>query len=158
MRPSRGLTLKEATDDLIADYKTNTRKSLCDVQGKITMHLLAFFGERRKMTSLGTPEIRRFMADYQSGERDHDGKSTDGRRSRRGSSGTRRPASGVQSAVQAGRLITRPYFPMLKERKTRRGFLDGDQIERICAALEATDTAAKAGCSCSRPRIFKGKW
>jgi hypothetical protein len=39
------LTLKEATDDLIADYKTNKRKSLRDVQGKITMHLLPFFGD-----------------------------------------------------------------------------------------------------------------
>ena len=51
------LTLKEATDDLIADYETNKRKSLRDVQGKITMHLLPFFGERRKMISIGTPEI-----------------------------------------------------------------------------------------------------
>jgi hypothetical protein len=48
------LTLKEATDDLIADYKTNKRKSLRDVQGKITMHLLPFFGERRRMVSIGT--------------------------------------------------------------------------------------------------------
>lgn len=30
---------------------------------------------------------------------------------------------------------------MLKERNTRRGFLDRDQIDRICAALEATETA-----------------
>ena len=70
------LTLKEATDDLIADYETNKRKSLRDVQGKITMHLLPFFGERRKMTSIGTPEIRRFFADRQSEERDDDGKVT----------------------------------------------------------------------------------
>ena len=70
------LTLKEATDDLISDYKTNKRKSLRDVQGKITMHLLPFFGERRKMTSIGTPEIRRFIADRQSEERDDDGKVT----------------------------------------------------------------------------------
>ena len=33
---------------------------------------------------------------------------------------------------------------MLKERNTRRGFLDRDQIDRICAALEATETAANA--------------
>ncbi len=33
---------------------------------------------------------------------------------------------------------------MLKERSTRRGFLDRDQIDRICAALEATETAANA--------------
>ena len=30
---------------------------------------------------------------------------------------------------------------MLKERNTRRGFLDRDQIDRICAALKATETA-----------------
>ena len=50
-------------------------------------------------------------------------------------------------AVQAGRLINRPHFPMLKERNTRRGFLDADQIDRICAALEATDTAKDANVS-----------
>jgi integrase len=44
-------------------------------------------------------------------------------------------------AVQAGRLINRPHFPMLRERNTRRGFLDQDQIDRICAALKATETA-----------------
>jgi hypothetical protein len=37
-----------------------------------------------------------------------------------------------------------PHFPMLRERNTRRGFLDRDQIDRICAALEATETAANA--------------
>jgi hypothetical protein len=44
-------------------------------------------------------------------------------------------------AVQAGRLINRPHFPMLRERNTRRGFLDRDHIDSICAALKATETA-----------------
>ena len=43
---------------------------------KTMMHLLPFFGERRKMTAIGTPEIRRFIADRQSEERDDDGKIT----------------------------------------------------------------------------------
>ena len=30
---------------------------------------------------------------------------------------------------------------MLRERTTPRGFLDRDQMDRICAALEATETA-----------------
>jgi hypothetical protein len=59
------LTLKDATDDLIADYKTNARKSLRDVEGKIAMHLLPFFGDRRRMVSIGTPEIRQFIAERQ---------------------------------------------------------------------------------------------
>ena len=125
------LTLKEATDDLIADYKTNARKSLRDVQGKITMHLLPFFGERRRMVSIGTPEIRRFIDERQ-------GAGAKPAEINRELAALRRA---FNLAVQAGRLITRPHFPMLKERNTRRGFLDRDQIDRICAALEATETA-----------------
>jgi integrase len=37
-----------------------------------------------------------------------------------------------------GRLVQRPHFPMLQERNTRRGFLEREQIDRICAVLEAT--------------------
>lgn len=44
-------------------------------------------------------------------------------------------------AIQSGRLLTRPYFLMLKESNTRTGFLERGQIDRICAALEATETA-----------------
>jgi integrase len=44
-------------------------------------------------------------------------------------------------AIQSERLLTKPFFPMLKERNTRKGFLERDQIDRICAALEATETA-----------------
>jgi integrase len=33
---------------------------------------------------------------------------------------------------------------MLRERNTRKGFLERDQVTRICAALEATETAADA--------------
>jgi integrase len=136
------LTLKEATDDLIADYKTNKRKSLRDVQGKITMHLLPFFGEKRRMVSIGTPEIRRFIAERQREDKDADGRIT--KRGAKPAEINRELAAlrrAFNLAVQAGRLINRPHFPMLKERNTRRGFLDRDQIDRICAALEATDTA-----------------
>jgi integrase len=125
------LTLKEATDDLIADYKTNARKSVRDVRGKITMHLLPFFGERRRMVSIGTPEIRRFIAERQ----------TAGAKPAEINRELAALRRSFNLALQAGRLITRPHFPMLKERNTRRGFLDRDQIDRICAALEATETA-----------------
>lgn len=127
------------------DYKTNKRKSLRDVQGKITMHLLPFFGDRRKMTSIGTPEIRRFIADRQSEEIDKSGTIT--KRAAKPAEINRELAALRRSfnlAVQAGRLITCPHFPMLRERNTRRGFLDRDQIDRICAALEVTETAASA--------------
>jgi integrase len=136
------LTLREATDDLIADYKTNKRKSLRDVQGKITMHLLPFFGERRRMVTIGTPDIRRFIAERQREDTDADGKIT--KRAAKPAEINRELAAlrrAFNLALQAGRLTNRPHFPMLKERNTRRGFLDRDQIDRICAALTATETA-----------------
>lgn len=124
------LTLKDATGDLISDYKTNARKSLRDVESKITMHLLPFFGERRRMVSIGTPEIRWFIAERQ----DAGAKPAEINREL---AALRRS---FNLAVQAGRLMTRPHFPMLRECNTRRGFLDRDQIDRICTALEATET------------------
>lgn len=125
------LTVKEATDDLIADYRSNARKSLRDVQGKITLHLLPFFGERRRMSSITTADIRRFITERQ----DAGAKPAEINREL---AALRRA---FNLAVQAGRLVNRPHFPMLKERNTRRGFLERDQIDRICAALEATETA-----------------
>ncbi len=123
------LTLKEATDDVIADYKTNGRKSLADVEGKIRLHLHPFFGERRKMTSITTASLREFVAERQ----DAGAKPAEINREL----AVLRRAFNL--AVQAGRLLQKPHFPMLKERNTRKGFLEREQIDRICAALEATD-------------------
>ena len=70
------LTVKEATDDVIADYRTNGRKSLRDVAGKIRLHLLPVFGERRRMTTITTADIRAFIAERQRQDADRDGKIT----------------------------------------------------------------------------------
>jgi integrase len=129
------LTVNEATDDVIADYKTNARKSLADVEGKIRLHLHPFFGERRRMVSITTAELRAFIAERQ----DAGAKPAEINREL---AVLRRAFS---LAVQAGRLIQKPHFPMLKERNTRRGFLEQDQIDRICVALEATEAEGKDG-------------
>jgi hypothetical protein len=71
----------------------------------------------------------RFIADRQSEETDDDGKIT--KRAAKPAEINRELAALRRSfnlAVQAGRLITCPHFPMLRERNTRRGFLDRDQI------------------------------
>jgi hypothetical protein len=52
------LTIKDATDDVITDYKTNGRKSLRDVTAKTALHLLPFFGEKRRMNSITTADLR----------------------------------------------------------------------------------------------------
>ena len=122
------LTVNEATDDVIADYKTNGRKSLRDFESKIRLHLLPFFGERRRMSSITTANIRAFIAERQ----DADASAAEI---------NRELAACVEPLTLPCRLrlIQRPHFPMLKERNTRRGFLESDQIAKICAALEATE-------------------
>jgi integrase len=136
------LTVKDATDDVIADYKTNARKSLRDVESKIRMHLLPFFGERRRMSSITTANIRAFIVERQREEMDANGKIT--KRAAKPAEINRELAAlrrAFNLAVQAGRLISKPHFPMLKERNTRTGFLEQHQVDRICAALEATEAA-----------------
>ena len=119
------LTLKEATDDVIADYKTNGRRSLPEVKRKIELHLLPYFGERRRMTSITTPEMRAFtVARQEAGASNAE--------INRELAALRRA---FRLAVRAGRLVQCPHVPMLQERNTRRGFLESDQIAAICTAL-----------------------
>jgi integrase len=125
------LTVKEALADVENDYTTSAKKSLKDVQSKIRLHLLPFFGEHRRMTTITTAALREFIA----GRQDTGISNAEINREL----AVLRRAFNL--AIQSGRLLTKPYFPMLKERNTRTGFLERDQIDRICAALEATETA-----------------
>jgi integrase len=124
------LTLKDALTDVVNDYTTNGKKSLKDVQGKIRLHLHPFFGEHRKMTTITTAALREFVVARQEAEASNAEINRELAVLRRA----------FNLAIQAGRLLAKPHFPMLKERNTRTGFLERDQIDRICAALAATET------------------
>jgi integrase len=83
------------------------------------------------MTTITTAALREFVATRQDAEASN-------------AEINREPAvlrRAFNLAIQAGRLLSKPYFPMLKERNTRTGFLERDQIDTICSALEATETA-----------------
>jgi integrase len=125
------LTIKDALADVENDYTTNGKKSIKDVQGKIRLHLFPFFGEQPKMTTITTAALREFIAARQEAEMSNAEINRELAVIRRA----------FNLAIQAGRLLTKPFFPMLRERNTRTGFLERDQIDRICAALEATETA-----------------
>ncbi|HEY0873604.1 MAG TPA: site-specific integrase [Vicinamibacterales bacterium] len=119
------LTLKEATDDLFNDYKVNGRRSLPEVRRKVELHLLPYFGERRRMMSITTADIRAFtVARQEAGASNAE--------INRELAALRRS---FRLAVRAGRLVQYPHVPMLQERNTRRGFLEPDQIAAICEAL-----------------------
>lgn len=130
------LTLKEATDDLLNDYKANGRRSLPEVKRKIELHLLPYFGERRRMTSITTADMRAFTAERQREEKADNGTIT--KRAASNAEINRELAAlrrAFRLALRAGRLLQCPHVPMLQERNTRRGFLEPDQIAAICAAL-----------------------
>jgi site-specific recombinase XerD len=120
------LTLKEATDDLLNDYKMNGRRSLPEVRRKVELHLFPYFGERRRMTSITTAEIRAFTVARQDA-------GASNAEINRELAALRRA---FRLAVHAGRLVQCPHVPMLQERNIRRGFLEADQIAAICATLE----------------------
>ena len=107
------LTLKEATDDLLNDYKVNGRRSLPEVRRKVELHLLPYFGERRRMISITTADIRAFTAARQEA-------CASNAEINRELAALRRS---FRLAVRSGRLVQCPYGPMLQERNTRRGFL-----------------------------------
>lgn len=116
------LTLKEATDDLLDDYKVNGRRSLPEVRRNVELHLLPYFGDRRRMTSITTAEMRAFIAERQREETADDGtitRAASNAEINRELAALRRV---FRLAVRAGRLVQCPHAPMLQERNSRRGF------------------------------------
>jgi hypothetical protein len=51
----------------------NGRRSLSEVRRKVELHLLSYFGERRRMTSITTADMRAFIAERQREEKADDG-------------------------------------------------------------------------------------
>ena len=114
------VTFDEAAADLHHDYTTNKRRSLRVVALRINKHLAPFFGGRRLM-AISTLDVRAFTA--------------------------RRQAAGASNAeinreliilkrmgslaIKAGKLMVRPYIPLLTERNVRTGFFEREQVERV---------------------------
>lgn len=123
--------LKEREGDvvkgmLLNDYRTNKKRSLRTITLRIDKHLTPFFGGRR-LTGIGTALARVFV--------------------------TRRQAAGASNAsinrdlialkrmftlaVQGGKLMTRPYIPLLKENNVRTGFFEPEQFKSVKNHLPA---------------------
>jgi integrase len=120
------IRFEEAAEDLLTDYRINHKRSLRTVTLRIRKHLTPFFGERR-LAAITPPLIRQYVA--------------------------RRQAAGASNAtvnrdlitlkrmfnlsLQSGKLMTRPYIPLLKEQNVRNGFFEREQLQRITAQLPA---------------------
>ena len=104
---------EEARDDLLNDYRTNGKRSIKTMQGRIRNHLTPFFGGRR-MNAVSTALVRQFVA----------------RRQTAGASNAEinRELTALKRmftlCVQSGKMLAKPYIPLLKENNVRQGFFE----------------------------------
>jgi integrase len=134
------ITFDDASADLLNDYSINRKKTYDDARRRIRKHLSPFFGNRRMIT-ITTTELRAFVT-----KRLADG--TPVRQKRKSGAEEegcrtdvpRRPVSAGEInreltvlkrmfslAIQAGKLVHKPHFPMLRENNVRAGFFEREQ-------------------------------
>jgi integrase len=118
------LTFDDAAKDLLTDYKTNGKKSLEHVTRRTDQHLKPTFGGRR-MAGITTTDVRTYID----------------KRQREGAANAsiNRELAALKRmfslAIQAGKLLHRPYIPMLREDNARQGFFERPAFESMRARL-----------------------
>lgn len=142
------ISFDEAVEDLLNDYTVNRKRTLEDTRRRIKKHLSPFFGNRR-LISITTADLRSYIA-----KRQKDGlqKETVGDAAP-GTDGKfepvkARPVSPAEInreltvlkrmfslAIQAGKLVQKPHFPMLREDNVRKGFFERQQYQSMLKHL-----------------------
>ena len=119
------LRFEDAVKDLKNDYQINSKRS-ADIDYRIRLHLTPFFGGRR-MSTMTTVDVRAYIA-----ARMEEGAAA---------ATINRELAALKRmfslAVQAGKLLVRPYIPMLREDNTRAGFFEQHEFEAIRSQLPA---------------------
>jgi len=110
----------ELAQDMVNDYKVNGKKTLKDLKMRLRRHLLPFFGHHRA-SHITTSSVRRFV-----NLRQEQG-ATNGEINRELTALKR----AFNLGIQAGKLMTKPYVPMLKENNVRTGFFERHQFEAL---------------------------
>jgi len=120
------LKFDEAAADLLTDYLVNGRRSLADVKCRIDKGLAPWFTGRR-LTTVTTADVNAFIAHRQAA-----GAAV---------ATINRELAALKRmytlALRAGKILHRPYIPMLREHNTRKGFFERAQFEAVRAALPA---------------------
>jgi integrase len=102
----------------------NGKRSLDHAKRRIDLHLAPVFGGRR-MAGISTADVRAFIAARL------DANAAPGEVNRELSLIKRM----YTLAIQAGKLLTRPYVPMLAENNVRTGFFDREQFDSVIRHL-----------------------
>jgi integrase len=127
----------EAAEDLKTEYAVNGRRSADELERRIRLHLLPYFGGRR-LAAITTADVNAFILKRQKdvmlvGDDDEERRYSNGEINRELTTLKRI----LNLARQNGKLMHVPHVPMLKERNVRTGFFEREQIERILAHLPA---------------------
>ena len=114
------LRFDEAAEDLLTDYRVNAKRALGHVERRVRKALKPWFGGRR-MASITTADIRAYVAQRQADEA--------------ANATINRELAALKRmfslAVQGGKLLQRPYIPMLQEDNVRRGFFEREQFDSV---------------------------
>ncbi len=116
--------INELIADVVTNYSINRKKSLSHVERRIRKHILPFLGGRRGVT-ISTADVERFiLARQEAGASNAEVNRELAIVKRAFSLGTR-----------AGKILTKPYIPTLKEDNVRTGFFERDQFEAVLRHL-----------------------
>ena len=117
---------EDAAKDLIADYTVNHKRTLVDLTRRLEHHLTPWF-QGRRVSTITTADVRAYVA----------------HRQREGAANAsinlelRNLKRIFTLAMQAGRVLQRPYIPMLKEDNIRKGFFEREQFDAVRRHLTA---------------------
>jgi integrase len=113
------VTFEQLKTDLIRDYETNAKRSIQSVKLSIR-HLDEFFNLDRAL-DITTDQIRKYISQRQT--------------EKASNASINRELSALKRmfslAVQAGKLSSKPYIPMLEENNARQGFLDHSSFVKL---------------------------
>jgi integrase len=121
------LTFDEAIEDVKNDYVQRQRRSLRDLEGRITLHLLpAFHGWR--LAAVTTTALRAYVTQRQA----------EGAKPATINRELAIVSHAFTLAMEAGSLFARPKIPTLSEKgNERRGFFEPEAFAAVCRYLPA---------------------
>ena len=128
------LRFTEAVADVVADYRSNQKRSVRDVERRIRLHLDPFFAGRR-MAALTTADLRAYILWRQTPTTGVDGATIPAASNATINRELAIIKRAFRLAVQAGRLVHVPHIPMLAEHNVRQGFFERAPFDDVRAHL-----------------------
>jgi len=117
------VTLGELAEDVFNDYRMNRYKTLDDIKRRFKKHLLPFFGEHKRASTLTTSRINEFIV-HRQGQGASNGE-------------INRELTALKRAYSLGinaeppRVTRKPHISLLVENNVRTGFFEHQDFESV---------------------------